>query len=418
MMLLILASGFFSGSETALFYLSREEIRQLEGGKSGARLAARLLRNPDRLLTVVLFWNLVINLTYFATSLVTTKKLIEAGAPSIAGALTIGSLILMILGGEVGPKSVAVIFRRSIAVWASWPLTVAASLVDPVLPILRASTQGLTRAMYPDFKPEPYIEVDDLERAIESTELATELIQLEQRILGRVLHLSEMMVEELMRPRGTYHVVSPPLTHRHFRLWERTSPYLFVCGDDCENVTSVVPLYELSTLPEENLDSLIEPVAYVPWCTTVAETLSVLRSRRLHVAAVVNEYGETIGVVTEDDIIDTLLNPESSRARRLLNHDPIHKLPDGRVVAEGLTTLRYLAQWLETEFEPDEDGLLTIVGWMHDDLERFPEVGDTSIWGRHRFEVIRAGNPGDPIQVEIVAVDPVSAETLDSTEGT
>lgn len=400
---LIFISGFFSGSETALFYLSREELRRLQAGGPGARLAAELMRNPDRLLTVVLFWNLLINLSYFAVSLMTAKRLIEADATTTAGGLSIVSLFVMILCGEVAPKSVSVILRRTIAVWASYPLAIAVWLLDPILPLLGATTRGLQRAMWPNLKPEPYLDLDDIEKAIESSDLGNDLIQLEQKILGRILYLSEMTAEEIMRPRGSYEVCLPPLTRKEFRSYSGTSSYLFMGDDDRDTVTKAIPLAEISSLPEQHLESLAEPVAYVPWCATVAETLANLRTSMISVAAVINEYGETIGVVTEGDILDTLLDPESSRARRLLDREPIREMEDGKVIAEGVTTLRFLSQWLEIDYEPDEDGLHTIVALMHDDLERFPQVGDETLWEGYRFRVVESGTPGDPIQVEVRA---------------
>lgn len=406
MSVLILASGFFSGSETALFYLSREELRRLQAGGAGAKLAAKLMRNPDRLLTVVLFWNLMINLSYFAVSLVTAKRLVDANAPTTAGLLSFISLLAMILFGEVAPKSLAVMFRRSIAVWASWPLAIAVRILEPILPILGATTRGLQRAMWPDLKPEPYLELDDIEKAIESSELDNELIQLEQKILGRILHLSEMTAEEIMRPRGSYEVFLPPVSLAQFKSQSRANSYFFLGDDNSDVVTRAIPLAEVSSLPAEKIESLAEPVTYVPWCATVAETLARLRSSMISVAAVVNEYGETIGVITEGDILDTLFNPDSSRARRLLDREPIHELPNGQVIAEGVTTLRYLSQWLDIDYEPDEDGLHTIVALMHEDLERFPVNDDVSIWEGYQFRVVKSGEPGEPIQVEVVELPP------------
>lgn len=398
---LILASGFFSGSETALFYLSREELRRLQVGGPGARLAAQLMKNPDRLLSVVLFWNLLINLSYFAVSLVTAKRLVDANATATAGGLSLVSLLAMILFGEVAPKSGAVILRRTIAVWASWPLAIAARILDPILPLLNATTQGLRRAMWPELKPEPYLDLDDIEKAIEVSELDSELVQLEQKILGRILHLSEMTAEEIMRPRGTYQVFVPPLSRKHFHSQIGVSAYLFLGEQDAETVSRVIPLAEISSLPVRNLEAAAEMVVYVPWCATVAETLARLRANFLSVAAVLNEYGETIGVITEDDILDNLLDPESSRARRLLDREPVQFLDDGTMLAEGLTTLRYLAQRLKIDFEATDDGLFTIAAIMHEDLERFPEIGDESLWNGYRFRVVRGGGPGEPIQVEV-----------------
>lgn len=404
MAVLSIVSGFFSGSETALFYLSRDDLRRMQTGRVGERLAASLMRNPDRLLTAVLFWNLVVNLSFFAVSLVTAKRLMDAGQPAAAGLLSFLSLAAIILLGEVAPKSLAVVFRRQVAVLAGLPLSLALRTVDPILPILGATTLGLRRMFWPGLRLEPYLDVDDIERAVETTQLGVELVQLEQQILGRILDMSGMTAEELMRPRGTCHVLQPPVHLDQIRTRGTVPEYILIAGEDGDTITKALALYDLNVLPERHLESISEDVAYVPWCATVAETLARLRNRLLSVAAVVNEYGETIGIVTEDDILDTLLNPQSSRGKRLLEREPVVHRGDGWI-ADGLTTLRYLASRLGFDYEPGEDGLLTVVGLMHDELERFPEVGDECLWEGFRLTVIKAGGPGAAIQVSIHPVE-------------
>ena len=402
MALLIIGSGFFSGSETALFYLSRDELRRLQTGSAAARQAARLMHDPDRLLTVVLFWNLIINLTYFAVSLVTAKKLVDTGHSALAGGLSLAALLGIILFGEVLPKSLAVIFRRPVAVWASWPLALAVRILNPILPMLGATTRGLRRAMFPHLMTEPYLEIDDIERAIDTSEVGVELIHLEQKILGRILELNGMRTEELMRPRGTYPVFHPPLKANDLAHFDKDFPYLILADPQSETLTGAIPLAELSTVPSTQFESLAEKMIYVPWCGKVSDVLSKLRTSILSVAAVVNEYGECIGVITEDDITDTLLNPESSRGRRILDRDPVHAMGNGHYIAAGLTTLRYLSQRIGRDFEVGDDGLLTIAGLMHDRLERFPVVGDECLWEGYLIRVTTAGEPGEALQVEIM----------------
>jgi putative hemolysin len=401
MAVLVVASGFFSGSETALFYLSRDDLRRMQTGGAGERLVASQMRNPDRLLTAILFWNLVINLTYFAVSLVTAKRLLDAEAATLAGLLSFFSLVGIILFGEVLPKSLAVVFGQRLAVLTSFPLAAATKLLDPVLPVLNATTRGLRRAWWPDLQLEPYLEVDDIERAVETSELGVELVRLEQQILGQILDMSDMKVEEVMRPRGTYQVLQPPVHLDQVRGGDEVPEYLLITGEDRDTVAKAIPLYDLNHIPERNLEQVAENVLYVPWCATVAETLSRLRASLGSVAGVINEYGETVGIVTEDDIIDTLLNPQSSRGKRLLEREPLVQMPTGEWIADGLTTLRVLASRLGFDYEPGEDGLLTIAALLHDQLERFPEVGDECLWEGYRITVTKAGGPGEAIQVSI-----------------
>lgn len=411
MAVLIAASAFFSGSETALFYLPREELRRMQSGGASERLAAALLRNPDRLLTVVLFWNLLINLSYFAVNLATARQLISAGQPAAAAGLSIGGITALIFLGEVIPKGLAVLFRRPAATLAGFPLAIAARLVDPILPLLAATTSALRRMLWPQVKLEPYLEVEDIERAVETSELGVELVQLEQQILGRILDLSDMTAEEIMRPRGTYHVWQPPIHLEDLKARGTIPEILLLADNDRDTVAGSISLYDLTSLPQQHLEKIAEHVIYVPWCATVSDTLTQLRASLVSVASVVNEYGETIGIITEDDILDTLLNPHSSRGRRLLERDPVVRQPDGTLLAEGVTTLRYLAGRLDIDFELAEDAPVTIAALMHDELQRFPQVGDECLWQGHRLRVVKAGGPGEAIQVNVEQITPGTPPT-------
>lgn len=389
---LILASGFFSGSETALFYLSRDELRALQSGRSRERLVATLLRNPDRLLTAVLFWNLLINLTYFAISVVLARRLVNDGHAALAGLWSFGTVVALIILGEVVPKSLAVVFHRSLAVLVSWPLAAAVRILDPMFPLLGALTRGLRRAFWPHIRPESYLHADDLERAVETSGLSIESIKHEQQILHRILDLSEISVEEVMRPRGTYAAQQSAVTAEELSTVP-PSDYLLLrddehAGADADALGGAIPLATLSYVPEGPLESLSEPLIHVPWCAPLSETLQQLRDKLCDVAVVVNEFGETIGVVTYEDIIDTILIEQPSRAKRILRREPVLEVAPGRYHVDGLTTLRYLAQRLNVEYEPTADGLLTVAGLLHDELERMPEVGDECLWSGYEFRVI------------------------------
>ena len=88
--------------------------------------------------------------------------------------------------------------------------------------------------------------------------------------------------------------------------------------------------------------------------------------------------------------------------KRLLDREPVRRITDRQFLADGLTTLRYLSQRVGFEYEPRDDGLLTIAALMHDQLERFPSVGDRCLWEGFQFIVTKAGGPGESIQVEVI----------------
>jgi putative hemolysin len=390
MLALLSASAFFSGSETALFYLSQDELRTFRLGRPRERVAAALLGDPDRLLTAILFWNLLVNMTYFAVGVVVGQRLVRADQEAAAGAFGLASLFTIILFGEVLPKTFAAIFRRTLAPLASWPVAAAVRLLDPLIPPLRFMTRVAHRTFWPHVAREPYLDAADLERAVESTALTEAVVRQEREVLHNILALSELTVEEIMRPRGTYLSLTAPVHLPDLKGEVPPADCVLIQEPDSDDVAAAIPLAGFSTLPERHLEQAAEEVVQVPWCADLAGTLSLLRERLCDVAGVVNEYGETIGIVTFEDIMETILLPQASRARRVLHREPVLPIEEDRWQVEGLTTLRYLCRRLQIDYEPDPEEPVTVAGMLQDQLEHVPAVGDECHWRGMRLTVIEA----------------------------
>jgi CBS domain containing-hemolysin-like protein len=381
-------SAFFSASETALFYLSPDELRSMRSGNTGERAAAALLANPDRLLTAVLFWNLAVNMTYFAVSGIAARNLVRADREAAAGTFGVVAILWLVTTGETIPKSAAVAFRRPISALVSWPLAAAVRLVDPIAPPLAALTAGLRRAFWPHLTAEPFLDADDLERAVEASTASREVVAMERQVLHNVLDLSEIRLEEAMRPRGSYRIVTAPVRAADLRGPLPPGGFVAVREPGVEEVERIIPLLELSSLPEEGVETKAVDLAHMPWSATLAHALQLVRTKNAAAISVVNEHGETIGIITRDDLLDALLVPEADRAKRLLRRDPVLEVAPGVYHVEGVTTLRHLAARLGIDYEPDEEENVTVSGLMAEELEHVPEVGETARWRGHEFRVI------------------------------
>ena len=387
MLCLVLASGFFSASETALFYLSHEELRGLRSGRPREHMAAALLSNPDRLLTAILFWNLLINLAYFSSSVVVAHQL-SKNSVWAAGGFSLLSLIVIILFGEGLPKSVAVVYCRRLALLVSWPLSFAVRILDPITPVLGNISRVLRRTFWPHIDREVVLDTDDLERAVQASELSDDVLGQERQILHNILDLSDIAVEEVMRPRGTYVTQTPPVHLADLKGNIPAGDYLALPRNDSEEIEKVISLADFSTIPQMHLEDAAEHIVHVPWCATLAQSLQFIRDNFATVASVVNEYGETIGIVTYEDLIDTIFEPDPSRARRLLKRNPVVETAEGRYQVEGITTLRYLCKRLNLEFEPTSVGLHTVAGMGYEELEQIPVIDDECSWRGYRIKVI------------------------------
>lgn len=398
MAMLIGCSAFFSCSEAALFYLPRRDRIAMRKGNAAERLAVELLAQPDRLLTAILFSNLVVNILYFAAASIISIRLEYAKERTLAGGVAAGSLLAIILLSEILPKNIAVLRPRWIAMVLSVPLAFAVRVLDPILPLLHATLRISRRIILPHIDTEPYLELADLERAVSLSTSDKALMAQEQAVLSNIISLSEMRVEELMRPRIRYRSFRPPvhLSDLHGQL--TPSGYLLVTEPDSDEIDSAIPLRYLSNLPSEHLEHHAERVCYVPWSTTVSRTLDLMQRLDREVAVVVNEYGETIGVVTFDDILDTLFREQPSRSRRLLFRSSIESCGPDRWRVTGMTSLRRLSRHFKRPLPPVKS--VTVAGMLQEQLQRFPQAGDTIEWAGLFFQVIGSGERG-PLTVEV-----------------
>ncbi|MDP7204891.1 MAG: transporter associated domain-containing protein, partial [Pirellulaceae bacterium] len=145
------------------------------------------------------------------------------------------------------------------------------------------------------------------------------------------------------------------------------------------------------------------PVLHVPWAASVADTLQQMHDRQRQVAAVVNEFGETIGVLTMEDILDTLFRDEPSRSGRLLNRTAIEQVEPGCWHVMGMTSIRRLARHFKVTL-PESRGV-TVAGVLQDLLARLPEGDDQCDWGPFHFRVLETPARGH-LRVELTLSDP------------
>lgn len=395
---LIFCSAFFSCSEAALFYLRRQDRRNFMTGNLAQRMAVQLLEKPDRLLTAVLFWNLLVNIVYFALAAIVSLHLAGQSRQAEASLVAVGAFIALILLGEMLPKSFAVLHTRFLASFVSIPLAVTVRLVDPLAPVLRGVILLSRRLIYPNFKPEPYMHLGDLERAIELSTTDVASLEQEQTVLNNLVSLSDIRVDELMRPRTQYLSFRPPVTLADLKGQIPPSGYLLVTEPDGDDVAAAIPLKHLSEIPERTLEHHAVPVVNVPWCTTAAVALEEMRQRNRRVAAVINEFGETIGIITFDDLLATIFSDSPSRSARLLRTVPIQQIQPGIWHVTGMTSLRRLARYFQTTLP--ETYSITVAGVTQEVLQRLPVRGDEVEWGPFRWTVLEAPERGQ-ITVEL-----------------
>ncbi len=390
MLVLMSASAFFSASEAALFSLRLPERRKLAVGSRAQRLAASLLADPDRLLTAILFWNLLFNMAYFGVASIVGFQLERGGAgdPRWALGFAAGALLTIIFFSEMLPKTLAVLVAPSLAPVLAPLLSLAVRIVTPFLPALRMANLLSRRLIWPHFRAEPYLDATDLARAIDVSRGDAELVQEGRMVLNNIVAMSDIRLDEWMRPRAQFEVFRPPVSWED--LGEGLTPpgYLVIADPDGGEIVAAVDLGQLSQLPADHLERLARPVLYLPWCASVADAFQQMVDLDREVVAVVNEFGDTIGILTYHDLLDTMFSDQPNRSARLLNRPPIRQVSSDVWHVTGVAGIRSLARELGVRLPHSRNA--TVAGVLQETLYRLPSEGDQVVWGPLEFRVLEA----------------------------
>jgi len=388
MLVLVTLSGFFSSSEAALFYLKPAQRLQLAGGTRAQRVAARLMENPDQLLSGILFYNLAVNVLYFSISSICSLHLDRSQEAGGVAAVVFGgtSLLLLIFAGEMLPKTVAVLMPLRLSQWVAIPLSFAIGLVSFLTPVLDRVNTISRRILWPGFQAEPYLDSDDLEKAIEISGADRAIVRQEQAALRNIVELSSIRVDEWMRPRTQFRVFRPPVSLADLNEQVPEGDYVLVTEPDTDEISTAIRLDRFRELPNSNLETLANPVVYLPWCSTVADALQSMNTDEREVTVIVNEYGETIGVLTIDDILESVFVYSPSRSKMLLDQNPLHIIDENRWVVAGIMSMRQLARQLDVTIPRTHS--VTVAGVIQETMQRMANVGDECTWGPFHFRVI------------------------------
>jgi putative hemolysin len=394
MLLLLGASAYFSASETALFNLSREQLRKFRASESPFRqLAARLMDDPRHLLVTVLFGNMVVNTAFFVMGVELIGEIHQAhpDAPRLWGvAIGILTPLVVIVIGEITPKSVAAAMPERIAPLAGLPLTVLGYVARPVRIVLGyvfvvPITRLLTGSRH---QQHSFVTTDELHAIIEVAAREGAVSVQESDMLADVLDLGQLSVREVMTPRveivGCDLITPMPIVLTVFRHTRHSK--IVVYEDAMDNIAGVVYAKTAFLNPGRPLSELIRPVYYVPETKPVEGLLKDFRARKIQFAVVVDEYGGVAGIVTLEDCLEQIvgeIHNEKDRAAA----DPVQRVGEAEYLLAGDLSIRSWADSFDLEVPEDGGRYSTIAGFVTALLGRMPRPGDTVKWRNLQFIV-------------------------------
>ena len=407
LIVLLLLSAFFSGSETALVSLNRYQLRhKAREGHRGARLADKLLQRPDRLIGLILLGNNLVN--FSAASLVAIIALEIGGEPAVALGTLMLTLVVLIFS-EAAPKTMAALHPERLAYPAAMIYYPLLKITYPIVWLTNVASNGVLYLLG--------VRTDGAElQALTREELRTVVHEAGSRISGRyqqmllsILDLEKVSVDDVMVPHNE--IVGIDLTDEIAEIEAIISKSehtrLPVYEDDVDKIIGILHLRRLANMAPRSFDKtsirqLLDEPYFVPEGTPLSKQLVQFQRRRERVALVVDEYGDIQGIVTLEDILEEIVGEFTTDPADQIE-DVVREGPDSFLVS-GTANIRELNR--AQGWELPTDGPKTLNGLILELLETIPEPSTCLKISGYALEIVAS----DDNRVRTVRIGPRVAE--------
>lgn len=386
---LIVLSACFSGTETALMSINRYRMKHLaHKGHGGARRADALLQQPDRLIGLILLGNNLVNIAASALATVIGIRLLgDFGAVVSTMALTVVILIF----GEVTPKTLAALHPPRVAYPASYILTPLQRVIWPVVFVINSTCNAILRIFGISTTQASTHSLSSEELRTVVTEAGAMLPRRHRSMLLSILDMEKAEVEDIMIPRNEIigidigkpweEIVAQITANEHTRLPVYDGSIDALKG--MLHMRRVLGLVTNETLTRDRLLSLASPPYFVPAGTPLNHQLLNFQNERHRIGFVVDEYGDIQGLITLEDILEEIVGEFTTDPATNTRH--VKYEGDNTYLVEGKTNIRSLNRSMGWQL-PD-DGPRTLNGLITEYLEAIPRAGTRIELGPYAIEI-------------------------------
>lgn len=393
--LLLLMSAFFSGSETALTATSRARIHEL--ARRGSRRAAAvqsLIARRERLIGALLLGNNIVNIS--ASALATSLLLGLFGEAGVIYA-TVGMTILVLIFGEVMPKTYAILAPDRVALLVAPVIRVLVAVFGPVVMTIEWLVKQTLQSFGVDTtgSANALSAHEEIRGAINLHHEEGTVVKKDRDMLGGILDMQDLAVSDVMVHRTKMHMIdaTAPPAEILSDLLKSGHTRLPVYKENTDNIIGILHAKDFLSSLQANgneiakvdVEDIMSPPWFVPGTRPVPDQLNAFLRRRAHFALAVDEYGEVLGLVTLEDIIEEIVGDITDE------HDVTAKgvrpEPSGSFVIEGTVPIRDLNRLQDWNL-PDEEAT-TLAGLVIHEAQMIPDVGQAFTFHGFRFEVLR-----------------------------
>jgi putative hemolysin len=387
---LLVFSGFFSGSEAAFFSLTRAQLKSLSTGSTAGRLVSRLRHAPRKLLVSILLGNLFVNI--FSTSAATSLSIRLYGERGIGLAFVLMSF-LIISFGEIIPKAIALNRPRKFSLLFAYPLQFFHAVFLPIRAPLTLVSEAVIGFLKGRLGPaKMYFTREELLTALRIGRFEGDVGKFEHELLSNILSFRSKIIKEIMTPSVSVFSVPArsPVETVFNRMVKGGYSRVPVHEGSTDNIIGVVHIKDVlrAKIGDASLllRELIKPVYHVPETAPIADLFTEMIGRKTHLAVVIDEYGSFVGIVTVEDVLEELVGEirDSNEPRT----ETYRLVGDNRIVVLGTMGIDDFNEVFKTNLVDEEHE--TIAGYVLGATGKIPKEGETIAIGDLNFFIISA----------------------------
>ena len=390
--ILFLLSAFFSGAETSITATGTGKLRTLQEQGKYKFLNSTfqwLIDDTQEALTVCLIANNVVNISASALASSVVLQIFGSGALVIVVPVM---TVLIVIFGEILPKSAAMIYSENVLIFAAPILRVLAFLISPVAWAMKKCVKAIGFLLHLDLGTQQvFVTRDEIEQVVKIGEESGALEANERRMIDGIIDFDETRVHEIMIPRTDMIALeaNDTLADAVKLFIEQGHSRIPVYEESPDNIIGILYVKDtLKNLLDGDLScevrTLLRKPIFVPETIRTAEVLENMRREHIHIAIIVDEYGGVAGIVTMEDILEQIVGEIQDEYDE--ETPEIQKLEDGSYLIQGIISLEDLSEALGSEFESEDAE--TLGGLVLTLSGSFPEVGEVFNYNGWRIKVI------------------------------
>lgn len=411
LILLLVGSAFFSASETALMSISKIDARHMvEQNIKGAKLVSKLIEDPNKLLGSILVGNNIVNIGASSLATVLATGIFGSAGPGIAtGIMT----LLVLIFGEITPKSLSTQNAQKVAVRVAKPIALVVALLAPIVRILMFITNIIIKLFGGKIDTnKPFITEDELKTIVTVSHEEGVLEDEEKTMIYNVFSFGDSYTKDVMIPRTDMIAIDIDATYEEIMKLYKEEQFsrMPVFEETYDNIVGVLYIKDLLLKQFDpktfKVKDFLREIYFVHEFKRIDELFKEMRVKKIGIAIVVDEYGGTSGLVTMEDLIEEIVGDIDDEYD--ISEDNFRELEKDLWLVDGTCRLNEVNEYLGLDIMSNEFD--SIGGFIIGLLDRFPEEGEVITFENLTMTIEETTN--NRINKIKIAIDPNKSQPL------